>query len=377
MTTRLRDVQYHVLVYSPDGSGGPGAPKLELTPDVLNVVWQAGLNLPEMCAFTIARENAKLDQMAWLSDHVKVFREDALGVTPLFAGKLVKPTYGEADAVVMAWDYKAFLQLSRTGYNVLYPSKNLGTQVVSPEWVIAKGAANSPLGFVTTGTIEDPLALDGVTPIKTNDQFGVNLFNRLYTFFQIAEMAMANTSNTVAFEITRTLPHTFNFWKNKGSASGLVLLYPGNVSSHDYSPSYDLIRNDRATVIVDPATGTDSAYTVTDAGSIAAYGALQDAVTVKTLLGLTSTLTETDQLKQAMARLLKEGIRLPKTVTVWPRQGLVSPYANINLADTFRARLRNEGSGAVLDANLRLVAMSGAWRASYGEVIQMQGRGVD
>lgn len=377
MATRVRDIQYHARVYAADGNGGPGTLKYVLTPDMLNVVWQKGLNLAGMFAFTIARENPKLDGIAWMSDHIKVWREDE-ATTLIFAGKVVKPQYGATDVICLCWSYLAFLQLSRTGYNTEYPIKKIGTEIVSPEWAAAKNAASSPLGFVTTGTIENPVGTNGSTEITTNDDFGMTLFNRLFVFFQLAEMGMSNTTNSIVFEITDETPHTFNFWKNRSVASGLAhLMFPGNLSWHSYMPGQDLLRNDRATVISNATSGEDEVYVVEDAASISSYRRLQDAVTPKTLMGLSSSTVEADQLKEAMGRLLKEGIRLPKSVLLMPRQGLARPGVNINVGETVRVRLQNEGSGTLLDSTCRVVQLAGAWTPTSGEVIQIQARGLD
>lgn len=376
MATRLRDVQYHVLLYAPDVAGGPGLLKADLTPYVLNLIWQKGLNLAGMTAFTLVRDNPVLDQIAWMVDHVKVIREDDRGTATVLAGRMVKPQYGSSDVVCLAWSYMAFLQLSRTGYNVEYPEKLLGTEIVAVEWNLAKTVADSPLAFVATGAIEDPLGLDGVTPIKTNEDFGVNLFNRLFAFFQIAEMGMANTSNTVMFGISDAVPHTFTFLRNGGTARDLELIYPGNLADHDYQPGYDLIRNDRATAISNE-DGTDAEYAVTDPASIATYRRLQDALTLRTLMGLAANAVEADQVKEGMARLLKEGIRLPKSLMLWPRAGLLSPGVNVALGDTVGVRLRNEAGGTVLAGRARLIQMASAWTPGSGELLQMQVRGVD
>lgn len=376
MATRVRDVQYHAYLYAPDGSGGPGALKADLTPYLLNVIWQKGLNLAGMTAFTLVRPNPVVDQIAWMVDHIKLFREDDNGTVTILAGKMVKPQFGSGDVVCLAWNYMAFLQLSRTGYNVEYPNKKLGTEIVAVEWNLAKTAASSPLAFVATGTIEDPLAIDGVTPVTTNDDFGVVLFNRLFTFFQIAEMAMANTSNTVIFGISDTTPHTFSFLKNGGTARPLLLTYPGNLAEHDYQPGYELVRNDRATVITG-ADGADEPYVVEDAASIATYRRLQDALSLRTLVGLTANPVEADQVKEGMARMLKEGIRTPKNMLLWPRQGLIAPGSNLELGDTIAVRLRNEATGTLYASSARVVQMAGAWQPGAGELIQLQARGLD
>jgi hypothetical protein len=193
----LRKVQYHAVIYDPDGSGGPGAPKLELDADMLNLVWQQGLNFPGQCAFSLTRWNRKIASLNYMRDHIKVFRDTPAGTKTVFAGKIIKPSFSGRDLVVTCWDYMSFLQRSRTGFRVMYPNKKIGTEIVSPEWVLAKAVTDSPFAFVTTGTIEDPLAIDGVTAITTNSEFGVVDFDRLFLFYAMAELSMANTSNTV------------------------------------------------------------------------------------------------------------------------------------------------------------------------------------
>jgi hypothetical protein len=265
MATLLRKIQMHGMVFADDGAGGPGAPKFELDADMLNVVWQQALNFPGQAAFTLTRFNPKLSQLLHARPHQALPRDGGNGTKTVFAGKLIKPSYGARDAVLYCWDYVSFLQRSRTGYRVLYPKKKIGTEIIAAEWALAKATASRPFAFVTTGTIEDPLGLDGVTAIKTNNQFGVIDFDRLYTFFALAEISMANTANTVVFEITRDTPHTFNFWKNRSSQrTSYELTYPGNLIDYDLDTGHDQIVNDIATVILDPTTGAQVEYALTD-----------------------------------------------------------------------------------------------------------------
>lgn len=161
MVARLRDVQMHAIVFTPSAAGGPGVAKLELDPDMLNCVWQQNFNGPGRAAFALARFNPKLREINWMQDHLALYRTDARATKQVFAGKLVKPQYSGADVICYAWDYVAFLQRSRTGFRTLYPSRLIGSQIVGPEWALAKAVSNSPFEFVATGTIQDPLALDG------------------------------------------------------------------------------------------------------------------------------------------------------------------------------------------------------------------------
>ena len=371
--SRLRDIQYHAVVFAPDANGGPGAPKYELDADMLNLVWQQGLNFPGQAAFSMRRFNPKLAGFAYMQDHIKIYREDSRATKVLFAGKLVKPSETTRDAIINCWDYAAFLQRSRTGFRTLYPQKLLGSEIVSPEWTLAKTVADSLFAFVSTGTIEDPLGLDGVTPIKTNAQFGVIDFDRLYLFNALAEIGMANTSNTVVFEITREAPHTFNFWKNRSVArTNYHFSYPGNLIDYDLDSGHDQIVNDLATVIADPTTGAQVEYALSDASSIATYRRLQDATSIKTLFGLNSGTTESDQQKAALARLLTIAAAIPRTVTVFPRQGELTPFDGWDLGDSFDITLQKaDRSGDSLDASMKITGIGGSWAPEAGELLQV------
>lgn len=375
--SRLRDIQYHVVTYTADANGGPGARKAELTPHVLGLTLQRRRNLPGMAAFTLVRPLDKLDAFLYMRDHFAVFRETGAGVKRVFSGKIVKPSMQSSDTVIYGWDYLSWFQLSRTGYRTLYPEKFIGSQIVSPEFDLAKAVGTSPFAFVTKGTIEDPLGNDGVTKMKTNAEFGLNLFNRLFVLYSLAEMAMANTGYNVQFEITHEPPHTFNFWKDYGTARSKTFVYPGNLIEHDYVPGYDLIRNDRATVVSDPDTGEGSEYAATSASSIATYRRLQDAVTLRTLVGITTGTTETDQAKAALQRLLKEGIRLPKLVNLYPRQGEFDPEVDFTCGDTVPVILANDTGGRMVDADLMVEGWATAWSPEAGELLQVQVRTPD
>lgn len=377
MPSRLHDIQYHAIVFDGGtGGAGPGAAKCELDVDMLNLVWKQGLNGAGSAAFTMVRGNRKLAQFNYMRDHIKIYRETNKGVNIVFAGKLVRPKKGIADTIVSCWDYLAFLQRSRTGFKVMYKNKAIGSGIVGPEWALAKGVANSPLGFVTTGTVEDPLDAGGVNPILTNDIFGMNDFDRLWAFYSLAEMSMVNTTNTVVFEITRTTPHTFNFWKNRSVTRGhYALWFPGNLMDYDIDRGYDQIQNDIATVINDPISGVKSEYIVEDATSIsgaAGVGRLQSAMTIKTLYGVAGSTDAKDQQKAALLRILTQSVKVPDVASYFPRQGAFEPFDGWDLGDKFPAVIRSDdGSGYDLDKLVQVVGIAGAWTPQAGEMLQV------
>jgi len=370
--SRIRAIQYHAVVFDADATGGPGVAKMELDADMLNLVWQQGLNFPGQAAFSLTRWNPKIASIQWMIDHIKIYRETAAGTKVVFAGKIIKPSYTARDLLVTCWDYASFLQRSRTGFRILYPNKLIGSEVVGPEWALAVAADKSPFAFVATGTIQDPLGLDGSTPIKTNSEFGVMDFDRLFLFYSMAELSMANTDNTVVYEITRETPHTFNFWKNRSTIRTNYSFSDGALIDYDYSGNQDLIVNDIATVILDPTTGQQVEYALASTSSKDTYRRLQTAVTIKTLFGLNSGTTESDQQKAALARMLKVSEVPPKLIVAFPRQGEFDPFVDCDLGDTFRASIRNAARTAdELDAYMKWVGVAAAWTPEAGELIQV------
>ncbi len=370
---RLHDIQYHVVLYEADANGGPGNPKFELTPDVLNLVWQQALNGASQAAFSMTRFNEKLASFLWMVDHVKVFRETDAGLRTVFAGKVIKPDETTRDTIVYCWDYMSFLQRSRTGFKTMYPSKTI-KEIVDAEWALAKTVDTSPFAFVATGTTEAPLGSDDTTPITVNSTFGVVDFDRLYTFYALCEMSMANTDHTVVFEITREAPHTFNLWKNRSSPKEqFALVYPGNLIDYELDTGHDQLQNDIATVIIDQLTAEEVEYVVTSAASIASgVRRLQSAVTIKTLYGQNTGTTESDQQKGAVARILSQSVVAPKLLIAFPRQGVVEPFVGWDLGDTFRVTTRkHDKSGDSIDDWMACVGMGGSWTPESGELLQL------
>jgi hypothetical protein len=230
----------------------------------------------------------------------------------------------------------------------------------------------SPFAFVATGTIEDPLGLDDATAIKTNSEFGVVDFDRLFLFYSMAELSMANTDNTVVYEITRETPHTFNFWKNRSTQRANYSFSDGSMIDYDYSGNQDLIVNDIATVILDTATGQQVEYALASTTSKNTYRRLQSAITIKTLFGLNSGSTESDQQKAALARMLKVAESPPKLIVAFPRQGEFEPFIDCDLGDAFRVSIRNAArTGDEVDAYMKWTGISSAWTPEAGELMQV------
>jgi hypothetical protein len=326
--------------------------------DASSVGWSWYSRYPANCYFTLPQTSIHNARLLPLRHHVRVtYINDATGYSVVvFQGRLSDPDESGEDVVWTAWNYLAELSLSRTGYRTLYQNKLIGTEIAGVEWGLAKAATSSLFGHVTTGTIEDPLALDNVTKVKTDARFGVIDVPRLLLLFDLTEIGRANTLNNVTFEITRVNP-TFNFWKNRGSAyTAKTLLYPGIVRDFRFVPGYGGLRNDLATIGT-TAGGGATEITKSDATSAATYGLRQDVFTIKTLAGIVGAATEADAQQAITSRALKEATQLSRNVSVDVRSDLFEPFDGYDIEDTIPVSI-TRGRTSVI-GTYRIVGLRG------------------
>lgn len=317
---------------------GPSTKFAELW-DIRNLGWSRYDRMPGRGFFTLAQSSRLVASIVPLTTHARITRIAPSGNVEVFNGIVSDYNSTGDDVVFDIYDYGSLLSLSRSGYRTMYPTKALGTEIVSPEWLLAKNATNSPLGFVTTGTIQDPLGADNTTVIKSNAQFGLMDQMRLALFYDMTEMGRANTVNQVTFEITRTAPFTFNFWKNKGTLSNVPLVLGGTVSDYQYAPNWAQRRNDLATL--GTTTGGASAeVTATDATAAAAHGLRQDIFTITTLAGAGGTV-ETDQQRAALARALKMSTGGSPSLWLTLVPGIIEPFTGWDICDTMPVEIAN------------------------------------
>jgi hypothetical protein len=332
------------------------------------VGWAWYSRFPATAFFTLRQDDPHNLRLLPLLHHIRIhYINDKTGYTAeVFNGRLIEPDTTVDDAVWEAFNYQAELALSRTAYRTLYPTKLLGTEVASPEWAAAKAATYSLFGHVDTGTIEDPLGSDGITPIRTDARFGVVDVPRLLFFFDLCEIGRANTANNVTFDITRTRTagkHQFRFRKNAGSLlTTRRLTFPGNVRDYRYVPGYRQLRNDLATIGTTSAGGaTEIVKTIETSsdgpGSAQVYGRRQDVFTIKTLSGLAGAATEFDAQTAITARAVREATNLSRDLALDLRPDFFEPFDGWDLEDTVRVQL--ERGRDHIDADYRIVGIRG------------------
>lgn len=326
--------------------------------DALAVGWSWYSRFPANAYFTLRQGSIHNSRLVPLKTHIRItYVNDVTGYSAVvFTGRLGDPSSTGEDVVWTAWNYLSELSLNRTGYRTVYPDKLLGTEILQPEWTLARTATYALLNFVTTGTIENPLGSDGTTPIKTDARFGVIDVPRLLLFFDLSEIGRANTVNNVTFEITRTGPtFTFNFWKNRGSAyTAKRLTFPGIVRDYQFAPGFAALRNDLATV-GQSVSGVTTEIVKTDEVNAAEYGRRQDVFTIKTLAGLAGAATEADAQVAITERAVKEATTLEKSLALSLRGTFLEPFDGWDIEDTIRVQITRGRD--VIDADYRIVGM--------------------
>lgn len=332
-------VEYVIELFSPDASFGPGTKVGELW-GARNCGWSAYDRRPGKGFATVSQRDPLLPLLDPLLTHVKVWRITPTNSVNVFSGKYIDHDSSAEDVVLEFYDYLAELSVSRAGFKTMYPSKMIGTEVVSPEWALARGAAYSPLGFVTTGTVENPLGSDGSTVLTTSASFGLLDQMRLQLFYDLSEMGRANTANQVTFEITRTSPHTFNFWRNKGSVRDIGLALNGSVSGYRNLPNWKSYRNDIASVGLS-SSGGPAEISKTDESAAAARSRRQDVFTIKTLIGVSGAATEADQQQAVLARTLKAAVQQQPAVMLTLMPGTIEPFTGWDLCDKLPVEVSN------------------------------------
>ena len=332
--------------------------------DASNVGWSWYSRYPANAYFTLRQGSIHNARLNPLLHHIRItYVDDETGYTVVvFTGRLSDPDSSGDDVVWTAWNYLSELSLSRTGYRTLYPAKLIGTEIAGVEWGLAKAATSSLLAHVVTGTIEDPLGIDAVTKIKTDNRFGVIDVPRLLLLFDLTEIGRANTLNNVVFEITRTSPFTFNFWKNRGTAqTGRRLTFPGTVFDYRFIPGFAALRNDLATIGTSAAGGAVEIIK-TDAANAVTYGLRQDVFTIKTLAGQTGATNETDSQNAITARAVKEATQLSRVITLDVRNDLWEPFRGWEIEDTVRVQIRRGRDH--INADYRIVGARGLMDAA-------------
>lgn len=359
-------VEYCIELLDSSASWGPNTKLAEIW-DARNLGWSRYDRLTGRAFFTLSQSSPHLSLLDKLKTHVRITRVATSGNTEVFNGLVVDPDTTGDDVVLSAVDYLGLLGVSRCGYKIMYQKSALGTGIVSPEWTLAKNATGSRVGFVSTGTIEDPVGTDGTTKIRTNTTFGLMDQTRLRVFYDLTEMARANTVYHVTYEITRTSTFTFNFWKNRGSASVIPLVLNGTVKDYRRVHGWGAYRNDIATLGTTTGGGATEIISK-DTSAITALGLWQDAGSIRTVMGIAGKTTEKDQQKAATDRMLQRAKQQTDALALELVTGAIEPFSGWDICDTMYVEVSN-GMDAVA-TTMRVVGVRTVF-SEIGETLNL------
>lgn len=377
-----------IEVFDDDPSDHGRGDRAGLVANAAKVGWSWYSRYPASIYFTLPQWDPMNARIQRGLSHCRVLfydPADGYGVQ-VFQGRFADSDESQDDLIWTAWNHIAELALSRTGYEVKYPSKRIGTEVVQPEWERddtgkydkygAKVQDHSLLAHVATGTIQNPLDTAGANAMLTDPKFGVILVPRLLLFFDLSEIGRANTDNNVTFEITRTGTPTFNFWRNKGSQmSGRVLTYPADILAFRWVRGILDIRNDLATVGTKGGSSTAiTAERTSGTYGIDTFGRRQDTFTIRTLSGypnLTKAEAQEDAQTKITKRAVKEAATLTRNLAVKLRPHVMRPFDGWDIEDLVELDIRRDNTS--ITGLFRIVGVTGTMDAQgYNQVLYLQ-----
>jgi len=332
-------LEYCIELFDGSGSGrGPGSKIAELW-DARNIGWSRYDRLPGKAFATLYQTSEALSLLDPLVTHVRITRVGSSNVE-VYNGQFIDYAAQGDDVVLTFYDYITLFSTSLCDYRTMYATKLLGSEIVSPEVAIALINYESPLGFVTVGTIEDPLGTDDATPIKTNAQFGTLLQPRLQLLYDLSEMGRANTDHWVTYEISRTAPFTFNFRRDAGTTSGIGLVLNGTVSDYSYLPNWTSYRNLLSSVGLNSTGGTGK-INKGSATEMDVRGMRHDVATIGTLLGIVGAATEADQQQAALSQLLYKSLNRRVVFMARLVPGSLEPFTGWDIPDKVTMEISN------------------------------------
>lgn len=200
------------------------------------------------CTFSLPSDDPKMANLQDLNKFVQIFifRDTVLawqGFVAFVSDDTDKTTfYGLSLLECLKW--------YRSGYNVTYTDKKIGTEIISPIWDAIDSRTGAVLGdLIAKGTMEDPYTT-GTTTAKTisRTMFDEDFFTFCQQMVAISKAdspSGAWVQNTVmAVSLSETAP-TFSFLRNVGADKPQAIFeLDSEISDFLYTQDYRFIKND-------------------------------------------------------------------------------------------------------------------------------------
>jgi hypothetical protein len=315
-------------------------------------------DIPE-CFFTIDQDDPQLPQVASYEGkaHVRILRDGDVVWAGWFG---LEHDADERDIIFTGYGYLAGLYWLASDWNVGFTAQSIQT-IVNAAWTRGKTTIpNSPLKFVTTGTIEAPVTTSGGSTAIELPQYTVFYKRLLFIMKEMAALSISDTTNKVLFEITHSATPTFNFWKNRGVNRPNVIWEYGDgfISGfRDYQmPVYR--RNDLLAVGSAPQNSV-LRYEWTAAGDVAAYGTRQEPVWFQWVRD-TTELQRATGLRGALAQRTNVDLTVKFTPnSVAPPYSSLAGFAMTDTAQVRIARGATQINAPFLVAGYKVLLLDG------------------
>lgn len=205
--------------------------------NVKHIGWAKYLNDIGEAFFTIDQDDPKLAAVASTLRakegiaHVSIQRDDKV----VWRGFIGEHDADERDAIFYCYGYEAHLYWLVTAWNMSWKDKEIGDIVTDLVTRFKTGISPSPLAWITSGTIEDPVTTSGGATKISLPSYKAYYKRILFVLKELSAVATSDTTNTCFFEFAHsTVPTTktvtFNFWKNKSTSQPIVLAWGTNVN---------------------------------------------------------------------------------------------------------------------------------------------------
>jgi hypothetical protein len=259
--------KYDITLKFPDG-------KKYTFEQATDFAWERYENEPGRCKFSIPSNDPKIDAIATDTQFIQIliYRDQVLiwqGFVAFIQDELNKSTiYGLTFLECLKW--------YRSGYNVTYTTKKIGSELLSPIWDLIDARAGAILGdLIKKGTFEDPYTT-GTSTAKTitktvMDEDYFTLCQQMVAISRANSPSGAWVQNTVMDISLDEASPTFTFLRDVGVDKPLVVFeLDSEIRDYIRTKDFRFIRNDMKglAVVSGPKVLTS---TQTDAASNTAY----------------------------------------------------------------------------------------------------------
>ena len=229
-----------------------------------------------MAFWTIDQDDAKLSGLRAYRGiaHVLITRDNET----VFRGLWGEWDAMGTDVIFYAYGYAGLLYSLLTDWNSSWTNQQIDT-IVSDLWTRAKTTLTySPVGFVTTGTIQAPVTTSGGSTAIVMPLYRVFYKRILFALRELSELGTSDNTNVVYFEFANSLDPavstvTFNFWKNKTADRPAIMWeYPNGLVRDFSDEQVPVLRRNDLSVVGSLANNTTSRVALYNTSDISTFG---------------------------------------------------------------------------------------------------------